>query len=74
VVDHGLAAITVSIFLFDHGLAIMRFPLLDDSTLTVSIAIMGLADRYASADRTGANTNLIRQRGRRDSDNHGGSK
>jgi hypothetical protein len=31
---------------------------------------MGLADRYASA----ANTNLIRQRGRRDSDNHGGSK
>jgi hypothetical protein len=36
--------------------------------------ITGLTNRYASVDRTGANTNLIRKRGRRDSDNRDGSK
>jgi hypothetical protein len=74
VVDHGLAAVTVSIFLLDHGLAVMWLPLLDDSTLTVSIVITGLANRYASADRTGPNANFVRKRGRRDSNNHCGSK
>jgi len=29
VMDYGLAAITVSIFLLDHGLAVMWLPLLD---------------------------------------------
>jgi hypothetical protein len=76
VVDYGLAAIAVSIFLLDHGLAVTRLPLLDDSTVTVSvtITIVRLANGYASADRTDANTNIIRQRGSRDSDNHRGSK
>jgi hypothetical protein len=74
VVDYGLAAITISIFLLDHGLAVTWLPLLADSTLTVSIVVTGLANRCASADRTGANANFIRKRGRRDSNNHGGSK
>jgi len=74
VVDYGLAAITISVFLLDHGLAVPWLPLLDDSTLTVSIVVTGLANRYASADRTGANANFIRKRGRRDSNNRGGSK
>ena len=56
VVDDGLAAITVSIFLLDHGLAVTWLPLLDDSALTISI--VRLANRYASADRTDANTKL----------------
>jgi hypothetical protein len=59
-VDPGLAAVTVSIFLLDHGLAVMWLPLLDDSALTVSIVSTGLANRYASADRTGANANFVR--------------
>jgi hypothetical protein len=74
VMDYGLATITVSIFLLDHGLAVMWLPLLDDSTLTVSIVIMGLANRYASANRTDANANFIGQRGRRDDRYYGGSK
>jgi hypothetical protein len=76
VVDYGLAAITVSIFLLDHGrLAVTRLPLLDDSstvTVTVAITIVRFANRYASADGTDANTNILRKRGRRDSDNRGG--
>jgi hypothetical protein len=56
--DYGLAAITVSIFLLDHGLAVTWLPLLDDSALTISI--VRLANRYASADRTDANTNVVR--------------
>jgi len=75
VVDYGLAAIAVSIFLLDHGFAVTRLPLLDDSsTVMVSVAITGLANRYVCADRADVNANFIRQRGGRDSDNHGGSK
>ena len=43
-------------------------------TITVAILIMWLANRHASADRTDANANFIRQHGGRDGDNHGGSK
>jgi hypothetical protein len=42
VVDHRLAAITVSIFLLNQGFAVMWLPLLDDGTFTVSIVITGL--------------------------------
>jgi hypothetical protein len=79
VVDYGLGAITLSIFLLYHGRAVPRLSLLDHGgmitiTVAVPVLIMGLANRYASADRADANTNFIRQRGRRDSGNHGGSK
>jgi hypothetical protein len=40
----------------------------------VAVLIMRLANRYASADRTDANTNFVRQHWRRDSANHGGSE
>jgi hypothetical protein len=77
VVNYGLTAITVSIFLLDHGRAVPWLSLLDHGgmvTITVAVLIMRLPDRYASADRADVNANFIRQRGGRDSDNHGGSK
>jgi hypothetical protein len=79
VTDYGLGAITVSIFLLDHGRALPWLSLLDHGgmltiTLAVTVLIMRLANRYASADRTDSNANFIRQDGRRDSDNHCGSK
>jgi hypothetical protein len=77
VVNYGLAAITVSIFLLDHCLAVMWLSLLNHGgmiAVTVAVLIMRLANRYASADRTDANTNFVRQHWRRDSTNHGGSK
>jgi hypothetical protein len=77
VVDDGLAAITVSIFLLNHGLAVMWLPLLNHGgmiAVTVAVLIMRLANRYASADRTDANTNFVRQHWRRDNANHGGSE
>jgi hypothetical protein len=74
VVNYGLAAITVSIFLLDHGLAVMWLPLLDDSAFTISIMVTRLANRNPGADRTRANANFIRKSGRRDSHNHCGSK
>ena len=58
-VDHGLAAITVGVFLLDDGRAVPRLSLLDHGgmiTITVAVLIMRLTNRYASADRTGANT------------------
>jgi hypothetical protein len=51
VVDYGLAAITVSIFLLDHGLAVMWLPLLNHGgmiAVTVAVLIVRLANRYAS--------------------------
>jgi hypothetical protein len=74
VVNYGLTAITVSIFLLDHGLAVMWLSLLDDSAFTISIVVTRLANSYSSADRTRANANFIRKSGRRDSHNHCGSK
>jgi hypothetical protein len=79
VTDYGLGAITVSIFLLDHGRALPWLSLLDHGgmltiTVAVTVLITRLANRYASADRTDSNANFIRQDGRRDSDNHCGSK
>jgi hypothetical protein len=63
VTNYGFAPITVSIFLLDYGLAAFTWlPLLDDSS-TVTVAIVRLADGYASTDRTDANTNIVRKRG-----------
>ena len=74
-VDYGLAAIAVSVFLLNHGRAVPWLALLDHGgiTITVAVLITRLAHRYASADWTDVNTNFIRQRGRCDSDNRGGS-
>jgi hypothetical protein len=79
VVDYGLAAITVRIFLFDHGGPVTRLSFLNDCgpitiTVTVTVVIMRLADRYASAHRTHANSNIVRKRGRRNSANYGRNK
>jgi hypothetical protein len=57
VTDYRLGAITVSIFLLDHGRAVPRTSLLDHGgTITITIAvpvlIVRFANRYASADRT----------------------
>jgi hypothetical protein len=75
--DDGLGAITVSIFLLDHGRALPWLSLLDHGgmlTVAVAVLITRLANRYSSADRTDSNANFIRQDGRRESDHHGGSK
>jgi hypothetical protein len=77
--DYGLGAITVSIFLLDHGRAVPRLSLLDHGgmitiTVAVPVLIMRFANRYASADRTDANPDFIRQHGRRHSDHQGGNK
>jgi hypothetical protein len=77
VTDYGLGAITVSIFLLDHGRAIPWLSLLDHGgmlTITVAVLITRLANRYASADRTDSNANFIRQHWRRRSGHKGGSK
>jgi hypothetical protein len=68
-VNYGLTAIFVSIFLLDHGRAVPWLPLLDHGgmiTIAVAVLIVWLANSYASADRADVNTNFIRQRGGRD--------
>jgi hypothetical protein len=71
--DYGLAAITVSIFLFDHGGSVSRLPFLDDGgPITIAVVILRLADRHASAYRTYMNTNIICKRGRCNSADYGG--
>jgi hypothetical protein len=73
--DYGLAAITVRIFLFDHGGPVTRLSFLDDrGMIAVAIAVMRLADRYASANRTHVNTNIIRKRRRRNGADYGSNK
>jgi hypothetical protein len=75
--DYGLAAITVRIFLFDHGGPVGRLSFLDDRgmiAVAVAVVIMRLADRYASANRTHVNTNIIRKRRRRNSADYGSNK
>src|SRR5580704_16446771 len=67
VVDYGLAAIPISIFLLDHGRAVPRLSLLDHGgmipiAIAVAVLIVRLANRYACADRTNTNTNFIGQR------------
>jgi hypothetical protein len=79
VMDYGLAASAVSIFLFNHGRAVPWLSLLDHGgmipiPIPIAVLIVRLANRYASADRADVNADLLSQRGRRDSDNHGGSK
>jgi hypothetical protein len=77
VTDYSLGAITVSIFLLDHGSALPWLSLLDHGgmlTITVAVLITRLANRHASADRTDSNANFIRQHWRRHSDQQGGSK
>jgi hypothetical protein len=79
VVDYGFAAITVRIFLFNYGGLVTRRSLLNDCgpiaiTITVTVVIMRLADRHASAHRTYANSNIVRKRGRRNCANYGGNK
>jgi hypothetical protein len=79
VVDYGLGVIAVSIFLLDYGRAVLWLSLLNHCgmvpiTVAIAVLIMRLANRYASADRTDANANFIRQHRGRGSDNHGGSK
>jgi hypothetical protein len=62
--NHSFAAITVRIFLLDHGRRITWLSLLDNGgaiTITITIMIARLADRYAGADRPRMNTNLIRK-------------
>jgi hypothetical protein len=77
VVDHGLAAITIRIFLFDDGGLVARRSFLNDSgpiTVTITVVIMGLADGHASAHWTHSNSNIVRKCGRRNSANYGGNK
>jgi hypothetical protein len=79
VVDDRLAAIAVSIFFLNHGRAVPWLSLLDHGRMIpipipIAVLIVRLANRYASADRADVNADLLSQRGRRDSDNHGGSK
>jgi len=66
--NDGLAAITVRVFLLDHGRIIARLMLPDDCgaiTITIAIAVMiaGFADGHAGSDRSHADTNLIRKAG-----------
>ena len=75
VMDYGLAAIAIRIFLFDHGGSVTWLPFFDDGgTVTVAVMITRLANRHTSSDRTHANTNIIGKDGCRNSANYGGDK
>jgi hypothetical protein len=64
VMDHGLLAIAVLIFLFDDGLAVGGFVLLHES----SIMVTRLADRHACSDRTGMNSDVVSKSWRGEAD------
>jgi hypothetical protein len=77
--DDSLAAITVLILLFDHSGSVARRAFPNDCVtimipVTVSVVIMSFTDRHASTHRTRMDPNLIRERGRCNSANHGGNK
>ena len=66
-VNDGLAAIAVLILFLDHGRRIARFALLDHRgavTVAIAVTIVDFPDADAGADRSDANTNLIRERRR----------
>lgn len=72
VMNDGLAAIAVRIFLLDHGGSIARLMLLDHrGPIAVAIMIVGFADRHAGTDRADANPNFICKGRRRDDADHG---
>src|ERR1700747_1188792 len=66
--DYGFLSIAVLVFLLNDGLAIGTFVLLYDG----AVAIMCLANRHASAARTGVNSNVV-GKGWRGNANHNGS-
>jgi hypothetical protein len=73
--NYGLAAITIRIFLLDHGRPITWLALLDDrGTITVAVTVVRFTNRYASSDRAYANTNILSKCRRRYDANQGGSK
>jgi hypothetical protein len=77
VMNDGLAAIAVRIFLLDHSRPVTRLALFDNrGTITVTIAVMivRLADRYASSDRPNANTDIIGKGRCGNGANHGSNK
>jgi hypothetical protein len=63
--NDSFAAITVRIFLLDHG-RIAWLSLLDNGgaiTIKVAVMIVRLADRYASSDWPDVNANILRKGG-----------
>jgi hypothetical protein len=76
VMDDGLAAVAVRVFPLDDRGPVARFALPDNSgAITIAVAMFGgLADRYACADGTDANTNIIGERRHRNRSHQGRSQ
>jgi hypothetical protein len=73
--NYSFAAMAVRVFLLNHGRSITRLALLNDrGTIAVTVAVMRLADRYTSSDRSYANADIVCKGRHRNDANHGGSK
>jgi hypothetical protein len=64
VMDDGLAAVAVLVFLFDDGRAVAGFSLLHDGlTIAVAIVIVTVSDGNARSHRADTNADVIGHRG-----------
>jgi hypothetical protein len=70
VMDDGLLAISVTVFLLDHRCPIRRLALFDHGAVAISITIVALANSRSSTDWSNANANVISEGGGSDCADH----
>src|ERR1700748_2489338 len=73
VMDDGFSLVAVAMFFLDHsGAVTIRLALLDYGAVTIAISIVAFANAHASAYGTNSNSDIVRQRWRRNG-RHGGN-